>query len=92
MSDFLEKQIAILKTRFANSPDGKIDVRPLTAENAGMLKRYATKAEMETKADVPLPVGMPRVWIQCARPRWSICRRCCSTPTNFCISTNTDKE
>ena len=60
MSDFLEKQMAILKTRFANSPDGKIDVRPLTAENAGMLKRYATKAEMETKADVPLPIGMPK--------------------------------
>jgi hypothetical protein len=60
MSDFIEKQMSILKPRFANSPEGKVDVRPLTAENAGMLKRYATKAEMETKADVPLPIGMPK--------------------------------
>jgi len=60
MSDFLEKQMAILKTRFADSPEGKIDVRPLTAENAGMLRRYATKAEMETRADVPLPIGLPK--------------------------------
>ena len=60
MSDFIERQMSILKTRFANSPDGKIDVRPLTAENAGMLKRYATKADLETRADLPLPVGMPK--------------------------------
>ena len=25
-----------------------------------MLKRYATKADLETKADVPLPIGMPK--------------------------------
>jgi hypothetical protein len=60
LSEFIEKQMSILKPRFANSPDGKIDVRPLTAENAGMLKQYATKADLETKADVPLPIGMPR--------------------------------
>jgi hypothetical protein len=60
MSAFIEKQMSILKPRFAGSPDGKIDVRPLTAENAGMLQRYATKAELETKADVPLPIGMPK--------------------------------
>jgi len=60
MSDFLEKQMANLKPRFANSPEGKVDVRPLTAENAGFLKRYATKAEAETQADVPLPTAMPK--------------------------------
>jgi hypothetical protein len=57
---FLDKQMSVLKPRFAGSPDGKIDVRPLTADNAGMLKRYATKADLETKADVPLPIGMPK--------------------------------
>ncbi len=60
MSDFLERQVANLKPRFANSPEGKVDVRPLNAESAGLLKRYATKAEAETKADVPLPTAMPK--------------------------------
>jgi len=60
MADFLEKQMSNLGPRFANSPEGKVNVRPLTAENAGMLKRYATKAETETQADVPLPTAMPK--------------------------------
>ncbi len=60
LSDFIDKDAAVLKPRFANSPDGKIDLRPLTAESAGFLKRYATKEDVRTKADVPLPTVMPK--------------------------------
>jgi hypothetical protein len=60
LADFIEKDVAVLKPRFANSPDGKIDVRPLTAESAGLLKRYATKEQVRTEADVPLPTVMPK--------------------------------